>query len=67
MEGAPVHYNYLFDESQCIGKDGTLSHGPNAVISMFDHYLKEDGYGEQRAEFHADNCAGTVPIAINSM
>ena len=34
-----VQINYLVDESQTIGQNGTKSHGPNSVISMLDHYF----------------------------
>ena len=33
-DGEPRQFNYLFDAAQAIGMDGSLSHGPNAVISM---------------------------------
>lgn len=30
------------------GQDGSLTTGPNAVISMLDHALTENGFGEQK-------------------
>jgi hypothetical protein len=40
------------------GADGTLTNGPNAVISMLDHALSEHGFGEMTCSLHADNCSG---------
>lgn len=58
MEGIPAHYNYLVDEAQTIGPDGTLAHGPNTVLSMLHHAMTNYGRGEQKAVLHADNCPG---------
>ena len=41
-EGVPVQYNYLVDENQSIGPDGSKSHGPNAVVSMLHHHLEHN-------------------------
>ena len=60
LEGCPVQYNYLFDESQCMTQDGAQSHGANAVILMLDDCLTKYGYGEPKAEFHADNYADNL-------
>ena len=45
-------FNYLIDEPVAVGK------GANATISYVHHFLENHGMGEQRAYFHADNCAG---------
>ncbi|KAF6037477.1 hypothetical protein EB796_004214 [Bugula neritina] len=37
----PIQTNYLYDEHQTIGCDSKKSHGPNSVIFMLHHYLKE--------------------------
>ena len=34
-----IQVDYLVDESETIGKNGTKSHGANSVISMLDHYF----------------------------
>ncbi|XP_070545908.1 uncharacterized protein [Ptychodera flava] len=57
-EGTSKQVNYLLDESQTIGIDGTKSHGPNTVISMLHHYLSTYSVGEKGAIFHCDNCPG---------
>jgi hypothetical protein len=57
-DSIPSQANYLFNESQCIGKNGSKSHGPNCVISMLHHYLAVYGKGEPECHFHADNCVG---------
>ena len=43
---------YLANEGEAPGK------GANTVVSYVHHYLKHYGLGEQRANFHFDNCTG---------
>ena len=50
--------NYLFNEKETIGTNGSKSHGPNSVISMLHHYLEVHGKREPKCHFHADNCVG---------
>lgn len=50
--------NYLIDEDNSIGSNGTKTHGPNSVISMLDHYLTKRGLQESNCHFHCDNCVG---------
>ena len=50
--------NFVFDEAQSIGPDGSKAHGPNAVISMFDHHLKTECSEQRNLSLHADNCVG---------
>nr|XP_034309101.1 uncharacterized protein LOC117683615 [Crassostrea gigas] len=57
-ENFPVQTNYLIDESETIGENGSKTHGPNAVLSMVHHYLNASSYGEIACHFHADNCVG---------
>ena len=57
-EGIPKQVNYLLDESQTIGQNGKMAHGPNSVISMLHHYFAKHGLGEKGCVLHADNCAG---------
>lgn len=45
-------------EGQTIGIDGSMSHGPNAVISMLDHFFLTHGHGESELHLHADKCVG---------
>ncbi|KAK3105662.1 hypothetical protein FSP39_002952 [Pinctada imbricata] len=54
----PIQSNFLLDENETIGKDGSRCHGPNSVISMLHEYLRTQSYGEKGAQFHCDNCAG---------
>ena len=58
MEGAKKQYNFLIDEEETIGLDGTSCKGPDSVISMLDHALRRWGLGEKQVQLHADNCAG---------
>lgn len=57
-EGIPKQVNYLLDEADTIGKDGTKSHGANTVVSLLHHFFEEHGHGEKECHLHADNCAG---------
>lgn len=50
--------NYLFDESQSIGINGSNAHGPNAVVSMLHHYFQCHSGCEPEFHLHADNCVG---------
>ena len=45
-----------------LGQDGTLTHGPNAIISMLHHALGKYTFGEQEIGFHADNAGGKYKI-----
>ena len=55
-EGIPKQTNYLIDEHQTIGKDGSKSHGPNAVISMLHFHLERTVKKAKTLGLHADNC-----------
>ena len=57
-DAIPLQMNYLFNERQIIGKNGSKCHGPNSVISMLHHYLAVHGKKEPHYHFHADNCVG---------
>ena len=57
-DAIPAQINYLFDEKETIGVNGSKSHGPNSVISMLHHYLQVHGKQERICHFHADNCVG---------
>ena len=56
-EAVPSQYNYLFDEDQAIGIDGSKSHGLNAVLSMLHHHLQHHSRAKSIC-LHADNCCG---------
>ncbi|XP_034338748.2 uncharacterized protein [Magallana gigas] len=58
IEGSAEQYNYLIDENNTIGTDGSQSHGPNTVISMLHHAFQHYGFGEMACHIHCDNCAG---------
>ena len=53
-----VQINYLVDESETIGQNGSKSHGANSVISMLDHYFSTHSLKESVCHCHADNCVG---------
>ena len=57
-DAKPMQVNYLFNEKETIGINGSKSHGPNCVISMLHHYLEVHGQQEPEVNFHADNCVG---------
>lgn len=57
-DAVPFQANYLFNEKETIGVNGSKSHGPNAVISMLHHYLAVYSKKEPDLHLHADNCVG---------
>lgn len=57
-QGIPKQVNYLVDESQTMGQNGKLAHGPNSVTSMLHHFFAKHGLREKGCVLHADNCAG---------
>lgn len=58
IDGYPKQINFLIDENETIGKDGTSTHGPNSVISMIDWALQTYHSNETTCTIHADNCPG---------
>ena len=57
-EGVPEQYNYLVDEHQAIGKDGSKSQHPDVVVSMLHHHLETHTNASTSLGLHADNCCG---------
>lgn len=57
QEARHEQHNYLFGEHQCIGIDGTKSHGPDSVLFMLHHYLI-CAEVKPSLRLHADNCTG---------
>ena len=57
-EAVPCQYNYLVDENETIGIDGSECHGPNAVITMLHHHVEKHCKPSPHLGLHADNCAG---------
>eukprot|EP00117_Sycon_ciliatum_P000151 scpid70016/ scgid6334/ len=57
-ECLPKQTNYLVDENQSIGPDGSKSHGPNAVVSMLHYHLSQHQKGKPELGLHCDNCCG---------
>ena len=57
-EALPSQHNYVIDEHQTIGVDGSKSHGPNSVVSILHYHFANHGSGEQVCSLHADNCRG---------
>lgn len=64
-DGIPEQLNFLIDENESIGLDGSLTHGPDAVISMVDMALSR--YSQPGSSFgiHADNCPGNYVYVFN--
>ena len=60
IDGVPRQLNFLIDEHETIGSDGTLTHGPNAVISMIHWAMETYHTGETNGTIHADNCPGML-------
>ncbi|XP_052761270.1 uncharacterized protein LOC128203768 [Mya arenaria] len=58
IDGDPHQLNFLIDENETMGKDGSKSHGPDAVISMIDWTLQNYGGQSTSCSIHADNCPG---------
>ncbi|KAJ8310148.1 hypothetical protein KUTeg_012013 [Tegillarca granosa] len=61
-DGIPKQLNFLIDEHDTIGKDGTQTSGPNAVISMIDWSLESDAKTGTKFCFaiYAENCPGII-------
>ena len=57
-EALPKQVNYLFDEHQSIGPDGSKSYGPSAVVSMPHDFLAHSALCAMNIGLHADNCRG---------
>ena len=58
IDGIPKQLKILIDEADTIGPDGSLVHGPNAVISMVDCALESHNQNDVNCTIHVDNCAG---------
>ncbi|CAC5399423.1 unnamed protein product [Mytilus coruscus] len=54
-ENFPMQTNYLIDEQQTIGENGSRTHGPNAVLSMLHHYLHDNSAKCNRSEVYNEN------------
>ena len=54
-EGLPLQQNYLIDEHQTIGCNGSKAHGPNSVVSMLHHHLETHAPSSPTLGLHADN------------
>ena len=52
----PKKINLLVDENETIGPDGSKSHGPNSVLSMFHYYLSHNSPGKPNLGLHCVNC-----------
>ena len=59
-DGIPQQLNFLLDEQETMGQDGSKTHGPNAVISMVDHGLNRYADAGTACALHADNCPGKI-------
>uniref|UniRef100_A0A8W8N980 DUF7869 domain-containing protein n=1 Tax=Magallana gigas TaxID=29159 RepID=A0A8W8N980_MAGGI len=57
-DGEPKQLNFLINENETIGPDGTKVHGPDSVISMLDWALQNHNSDETSCTIHADNCCG---------
>lgn len=57
-DGELKQLNFLINENETIGPDGTKVHGPDSVISMLDWALQNHNSDETSCTIHADNCCG---------
>lgn len=57
-DGTGIQDNFIFDEGQTIGPDGSTSHGPDTVCSCLYHKIKDKAAVIKKLSFHADNCPG---------
>ena len=55
-EAQPIQRNYLIDEHQTIGGDGSKAHDPNSVVSMLHYHLQTHTRPSPSLGLHADNC-----------
>jgi hypothetical protein len=65
IDGIPSQLNFLIDENETIGPDGSSTHGPNAVLSMIHWALETRHSHESACVIHADNCPGIIKLACN--
>eukprot|EP00117_Sycon_ciliatum_P000041 scpid56946/ scgid1023/ len=47
-EAVPAQHNYLFDENETIGVDGSKCHGPNSVVSLLHFHSSAACQGRTR-------------------
>ena len=57
-EAVPAQHNYLFEENETIGVDGSKCRGPNSVVSLLHFHLQHHAKGAHEIGLHADNCCG---------
>ena len=57
-EAIPKQINFLVDENETIGPDGSKSHCPNSVLSMLHYYLSHNSPGKPYLGLHCDNSCG---------
>ena len=55
-DGNKKQHNYLIDEDERIGVNGSKPHGPNSVIAMLHHYFTTHSLGVTKHPLHSDNC-----------
>ena len=60
IDGISEQLNVVIDESETIGKDGTIPHGLNSVLSMIDWTMQTYGVCELICAIHVDNCPGSI-------
>ncbi|KAH3823099.1 hypothetical protein DPMN_124897, partial [Dreissena polymorpha] len=54
-DGQRKQINFLVDEDQTIGQDGSQAHGPDSVISMLDWVMSNYETENDVCSIHADN------------
>ena len=57
-EAIPKQINFLVDENETIGPDGSKSHDPNSVLSMLHYYLSHNSPGKPNRGLSCNNCCG---------
>ncbi|KAH3884940.1 hypothetical protein DPMN_008926 [Dreissena polymorpha] len=64
IDGQSRQLNFLIDENESIGADGTNAQEPNAVISMIDYTLNTHRCEDLSCTIYADNCSSKKKFVL---
>ena len=57
---------FLMDEANTVGENGKSSHGPDAVITMVEHFVSKTFNGEKKLVMYCDNCGTLIKFSFIS-